>query len=282
MLLLSLAVAPAACGSHRNQPNESDAGGSAQDADVDLAVGGGPMGDLTAPVMAVVYAHSASELFEVDPATLAVRRIAAFRFAGGSDEITDIALDQAGNMIGVSFSSVYSIDKGSGACKRLSSIGQQFNGLSFVPVAQIDQGGTGDDVLVAADLNGDLTKIDPMSGKTTRIGSYGGGWVSSGDVVSVTGLGAYATVSGGLFGTDRLARIDFAKAGKATIIGDTGFSDVWGLAFWGDKLFGFSQGGDFLTIDVKTGKAKRVQGSPGSGQPWWGAGVATSALVTIQ
>ena len=119
-----------------------------------------------------------------------------------------------------------------------------------------------------------------MTGKTTRIGNCGGGYVSSGDVVSVTGLGAYATVGNGLgLGSDKLARIDLSQGGKATIVGDTGYGKIWGLAFWGDKLFGFSEGGDFVTINVKTGRATRVQGG---GQAWWGAGVATSALVTIR
>ena len=64
---------------------------------------------------------------------------------------------------------------GSRIVRQLSSIGQSFNGLSFVPPDQVDQNGGGSEILIAVDLNGDLTQIDPMSGKTTHLGNYGGG-----------------------------------------------------------------------------------------------------------
>ena len=236
--------------------------------------------DLTQPFMGTVYAHSPTDLYKIDPGSLAVTHIGAFRFAGAADQLTDIAVDKDGNIIGVSFTKVYSVNHMNAACKELSTIGATYNGLSFVPPDQIDPGGGGNEILVASDLNGNLTKIDPVTGKATLIGNYGGGWVSSGDLVAVEGLGAFATVTTGsaFAGNDSLARIDLAHGGKALIIGDIGFAKIWGLGFWRDKLFGFTEGGEFITIDIKTGHGNRVQAGSTS---WWGAGVSTSAPVMI-
>ena len=55
-----------------------------------------------------------------------------------------------------------------------------------------------------------------------------------------------------------------------------GFSGVWGLGFWKGKLFGFTQGGQFLTIDPMTGAGTLVQGN---GPEWWGAAVTTVAPI---
>jgi hypothetical protein len=96
--------------------------------------------------------------------------------------------------------------------------------------------------------------------------------------VSVKGLGTFATVKQYAgFGTtsDWLAKID-VLTGKATLIGDTGAMDIWGLGFWKNKFYGFTEGSQFILVDPKTGKATTV--SSGGG-PWWGAGVTTVAPV---
>ena len=98
---------------------------------------------------------------------------------------------------------------------------------------------------------------------------------SSGDLVSVTGLGTLATVKRSGSTTDWLAKVDMST-GVATPIGDTGFGSIWGLGFWKNKVFGFTSGGAFVLIDPSTGVATSVEtGSP----TWWGAGVTTSAPV---
>ncbi len=238
-----------------------------------------PTGDLAQPFMGAVYAHSASDLYEIDPNTLAISHVGAFDFDGNDDQMTDIAIDKDGKMVGVSFAAVYSIDPATAKCKQLSSLGQQFNGLSYVPVDQIDQGQSGAENLVAASTDGSVWQIDPMTGKSKPLGNYGGNWGSSGDIVAVEGLGALATLTMGGGDTDRLARIDFSALSHANVVGDTAANELWGLGFWGDRVFAFSQGGQFYTIDVKTGKAHLVQST---GIEWWGAAVSTSAPVTIQ
>jgi hypothetical protein len=217
-----------------------------------------------------VYAHSASQLYKIDPDTLEVTLVAAFDWPSGSDQMTDIALDKDANMVGISFGTVYAVDKDTAACTRLASLDRSFNGLSFIPA---DEVGTGTEILVGAATDGSVWRLDKSTGGSTLIGNYSGGMTSSGDIVSVTGFGTVATVKSGLGGTDKLVRVD-ANTGVATLIGDTGVTDIWGLGFWKDKVYGFTDYNEFVLIDVHTGVATLVKTGT---VDWWGAGVTTSA-----
>ena len=138
--------------------------------------------------MTFVYAHTASTLYRVDPDTLAITMVGNFRWSNGSDQMTDIAIDKTGLMIGVSFTAVYRIDPSTAQATRLSTgLSGTFNGLSFVPAEMLGQ--TGDDVLVGTrnSTTAMVFRIDPMTGQATAIGNMGA-FSSSGDLVAVTGL----------------------------------------------------------------------------------------------
>lgn len=246
--------------------------------------GGGGGGDLAQPSFdsgpvasdAVVYGHSASMLYTVDPDTLEVKPVDAFHWPVGDDgeEMTDIALDRDGNMIGISFNAVYAVDKDTAKCTRLHSfLGSTFNGLSFI---YADVGDGSQEQLVGASRDGNLYKIDPMTGTQTLYGNYGGGWGSSGDLVSVMGA-TYATVTMGSGGNDTLVKV--GASGVATPIGPIGHGAIWGLGYWKQKLFGFSNTEGLITIDITTG-----QGTPigNKNVAWYGAGVTTAAPTTVQ
>lgn len=221
----------------------------------------------------VVYAHSASELYKVDPDKLSVTLIGAFKWPGLSDQMTDIAIDKKGKMIGISFTTVYSVDPKTAVCTQLAPLtgGADYTGLSYIASDTAD----GKEILLAASGSGVLSEIDPATGTSKVIGNYGGPG-SSGDLVSVKGLGTYATVRNGFMGNDWLAKIDVVGGGKATLIGDIGFVGVWGLGFWKNKFYGFTDNKEFITLDTKTGKGKLISSS---GATWWGAGVTTQAPV---
>ena len=227
------------------------------------------------PENAAVYAHSQSQLYRVDPETLQVSLVGAFGWPNGNDSMTDIAIDKAGNMIGVSYTRVYAVNKDTAVCTFLANLSATtFNGLSFVPPLSPDP--TAEEILVGAEGGtGDVYQIDPTTGAQTYLGSYGGGLGSSGDIVSVRGFGTVATVTSLSSANDQLARID-TGTWNATVIGDTGFDEIWGLGFWGDKVYGFTDTNKFLLIDVNTGAGTEVETSPTN---WWGAGVTTSAPV---
>ncbi len=226
------------------------------------------------PFTGNVYVHSYDNLYAVDPDTLAVTLIGPFVWpAGFEDEMmTDIAVDRDGEITGISFGAVYAVDKDTVECTYLSDLtGQQFNGLSWVPEGIIDKGA---EVLIGTGLSGTVWRIDPMTGASTEIGDFGGLMESSGDIVSVTGFGTVATVKNGST-NDYLARVD-ETTGVATIIGGTGYPDIWGVGFWRNKVFGFVATNEFVLIDVDTGDATYISTGP---ENWAGAGVTTMAPI---
>ncbi len=222
-----------------------------------------------------VYAHTASTLYQVDPDTLAISMVGPFVWSNGSDSMTDIAIDKAGQMLGVSASSVYRVDVTNAHATRLSNgLTGLFNGLSFVPAQMLGQ--TGDDVLVGTrNEDGAVFSIDPMTGHATQIGDMGGGFSSSGDLVAVTNFGTVQTADNGV-SADRLVRLA-PQTFAATVVGtDIGFGEIWGIAFWKNKIFGFTNAGEFVTIDPTTGVGTLIQSN---GPAWWGAAVTTAAPV---
>jgi hypothetical protein len=220
-----------------------------------------------------VYAHTSSALYRVDPDTLAITLIGDFVWPGAADMMTDLAIDKHGQLVGVSFTSVYTVDPSNAKATLLSgNLGGTFNGLSFVPASSIGQ--TGDDVLVGTRNNdGAVFRVDPMTGNTFPVGNMGTGFSSSGDLVAVDGFGMVQTTPGATDVLVKLAPITFA----ATPIGSgTGFTQIWGVAYWKDKIFGFTNNGEFISIDPTTGAGTLVQGS---GPQWWGAAVTTTAPI---
>jgi hypothetical protein len=223
---------------------------------------------------AKVFAHTEDTLFQVDPTTLAISEIAAFVWPQ-ADKMTDIALDKDGKMIGVSKTTVYSVDPTTAKCTKMASFpgdAYHFVGLSFViDTTSVDKG----EYLMGLDKDGAVYKIDPDTGATVQRGELGGGLKAGGDVVSVKGFGTVATVKPPDDDTDWLANVD-PGTGKATLIGDTGFAKVWGVGYWKGQVYGFTEGGEFVLIDVNSGKATLETTNQ---EPWWGAGVTTEAPV---
>jgi hypothetical protein len=236
---------------------------------------GGGGGDGSVEVT-FVYAHTASALYKVDPDSLAITKVHDFVWSNGSDSMTDIAIDKSGLMLGVSSASVYRIDATTAAATRLSGgLTGQFNGLSFVPAAMIGQ--TGNDVLVGTrNADGIVFKIDPMTGQATQIGNMGG-YSSSGDLVAVTNFGTVLTAEGGI-AADRLVRLAPSSFAATAVGSNIGYSDIFGVAFWKNKIFGFTSSGEFITIDPNTGVGTLVQSN---GPAWWGAAVTTAAPVIL-
>jgi hypothetical protein len=258
---LVVVLALAACGPPAREV--PDAGGGGDDASVDAPL---------EPFMGAVFAHSYQNLYKVEPDTLEVTLVGAFGWPKGREDelMTDIAVNKDEEVIGISFSAVYAIDKLTAEVTFLSDlVGQEFNGLTYLP-----QPG-GEEILVGVGLGGTLWKIDPM-GVTPpeQIGAYGGQMISSGDLVSVEGFGTVATVKNGS-DMDYLARIDEAT-GTGTIIGGTGQIDIWGIGFWRNKVFGFVATNQFVLIDVATGVATYISTGP---ENWAGAGVTTRAPI---
>lgn len=267
-----LALVVAACG---GPSGRSQGGGDDQGWDASPDGTGGGSGSNT-PEVTYVYAHTSSTLYKVDPDTLAITRVGDFGWSNGSDSMTDIAIDKAGVMIGVSYTAVYRVNATTAAATRLSTgLDGTFNGLSFVPAAMLGQ--TGEDVLVGTrNSDGLVFRIDPMTGSALQIGDMGT-FSSSGDLVAVTNFGTVQTADNG-FSNDRLVRLAPQTFAASAVGTDIGYADIWGVAFWKNKIFGFTNSGQFVTIDPNTGAGTLVQSN---GPAWWGAAVTTSAPVIL-
>lgn len=229
---------------------------------------------------AFVFSHSDTVLYRLDAVTLALTELGPFVWADANgnpadaDAMTDIAIDGVGHIWGCSETALYQVDMPSIVARKMASLNDSFNGLTFVPSGFIDPQ---HEVLVgASNTGGTLYRIDTNTGAATAIGDYGAGWISSGDIVAIRGDAMYATVvQGALSFSDTLARID-PMTGQATVIGNIGTPNLWGLGYWAGTLYGFSSDGTIVSIDRTNGHGTVVHQGNGS---FWGAGVTTNAKV---
>jgi hypothetical protein len=162
--------------------------------------------------------------------------------------MTDIAMTPSGDLYTISSTSLYWIDRNTGAAYFVMTVpGSLNNALTFLP----------DSRLLAADAGGTLKVIDPNLGTVTNIGKYGLGYGSSGDLVAVgdgTMFGLSATNSAGTsIATNNLLMIVDTATGTATPVGATGFGNVFGIAYYGSRVIAFTGSGQILEIDPTTG-----------------------------
>ncbi len=231
-----------------------------------------------------LYAHTSSTLWKLNLGTLTFGKVGKFSFNKSFGSVTDIALDKNGVLYAITFNDVFVCSEITAKCTWLAKLPQSFNGLTFVPLGTVDKN---DEALIGIANSGTWNHIKVNAGKATikKLGSYGGGWQSSGDAFSVEGIGTFATVNKGGFSTggDSLVKVD-PKTGKILkVIGSTNAKSLWGFAWWGGVFYGFSSSGVVYAINEKTGKAKPVSGMKvPKGQSWWGAGVSTRAAGILQ
>ncbi len=99
-----------------------------------------------------------------------------------------------------------------------------------------------------------FVRINANTGVTTKLGNYGAGLTSAGDL-AFFGAKLYATVNKTGSVNTRLATID-TSTGKATLVGanggNIGFKDVWGLAVRNSIMYGVTKDGKLLRINPST------------------------------
>lgn len=180
-----------------------------------------------------------SKLYTLDPATASPRLVGAV----GITNVTDIAF-HGPTLYGITFSQFLRLNPDTGAGTVIGAVGGGFstNGLAVAS----------DSIVYAGTNGGQLIRINPVTGAGTLVGNFGGGLTSSGDLAFDSNDVLYGALNSG--GGVALARID-RNTGVATIIGATGLSTVYGLAFSCCRLYGVSAAGELLDINVATGKA---------------------------
>lgn len=222
--------------------------------------------------VAEVFAHSADVLFRLDLATNQIEEVGPF---AGCDTIIDIALDADSVMWGTSYGALWRIDRTTASCTHVAD-GDFPNSLSFVPAGTLDP----DVEALVGYVDADYVRIDTTSGQVTMVneGALTGGLESSGDVVSVIDGPTLLTATGGdCGGADCVLRIDPVTGQELENLGSSTYANVFGVAFWDGKLYGFSSYGDvFEFFDSGSGIVTNPLPFPDTPE-FYGAGSTTSA-----
>lgn len=251
------------------------------DANVDARTPTGP---------AAVFGHSGKTLYKLDPDTKAVSVIGDFSGCNeGKEQVIDIALDEKSVMYGTTYSGLYRIETATAKCTKVADAPatKSFpNSLSFVPKGSLDPA---TEALVGY-VGADYVRIDPQTGALTTIGKLEptGKLISSGDIVSVIEGPTYLTVkatgnTGQCSASDCLVEVDPKTGALTKNWGELkGQADVFGVAFWGGSIYGFTKTGVLFEV-VPKGSSITLNELTIPSKPtdlsFFGAGSTTSAPV---
>jgi hypothetical protein len=225
--------------------------------------------------IAEVFGHSADTLYRLDPVTKDITVVGGFD--GCSASIIDIALDADSNMYGTAFGSLWSIDRKTGACTHIAD-GDYPTSLSFVPAGTVDP----DREALVGFVDAQYIRIDTSSGVVTPLGMLPGTLASSGDLVSVDGGGTYLTVTDddACSAVDCVVEVDPATGNVVHDFGTVPYPQVFGLAFWAGRAYGFAREGTLFEIrfvdDQVTTMPIQFPQAPANLE-FFGAGSTTSA-----
>lgn len=190
-----------------------------------------------------VFAHDARTLYRVEPDAGAIRAVGELRGCGA---VTDLAADREGRLFASADGGLFAVDPDTGTCTLLHA-GRLPNALAFVSPGAGDEG----QVLVGY-RGGEFVVIDPVDGRIEPRGHLGGGLRASGDLVALPGGGRiWVTVEGpGCAASDCLVEVDARTGEVLRNHGLLPYDRVFGLAGWGDTVFGFSHRGVVFAIGL--------------------------------
>ncbi len=193
--------------------------------------------------------HDPRALYDVDLPSGDLTRIAPLDVS-----LTDIALHPDGRLFGVNRSGLFEIDIANGRARWIVSLADRIVSLEVAP-----DGGD----LYGAGVQS-IARLDPASGSVERVGGFPSGWSASGDIAFIGGR-LYVTATqtpnsrrdpDSLF----VAPLDGTDARR---VGGVGYPCVWGLAPFGDTLYGLTCNGQLIEIDVATGAGRLLRSGLG-------------------
>lgn len=245
----------------------------------------------------LIYAHSADTLYEFSPYENRVTELGRFDTEDDDPFMLDLAVDGDGTIITVGYTDIYVVDPES-LETRVAMTYRDDRDRDVEPIFALsfiasDQSPTGREILIGATNGGDLYEIDLLTRRLIPRGRYPEDWGSSGDITSVQGLGTFATVrrrddrGQPIEGEpDALAEITLPATGNATVrvIGTTRtsggetFTALFGLGYWGRRLYGFTRDGELLEINRENATSTIISNTTGADQ-FYGAGVTTRVPV---
>ncbi len=221
----------------------------------------------------LVYAHTSSRLFTMDVNNYDIVQIGNFTYDQSPGSVTDIALDRWGVLYAITFNDLFVCNPADAKCYYLADLPGSANGLSFLPPGVLDPNDD-DDTLVAIISNGDWQKVTLVGKQAnfSKMGQYGPGYSSSGDVFSIADVGTYgATNKSGVGNADVIVESDSMNGNVLKDIATLqGYASIFGLAGWQGKIFAFNSGGQVILVDPEDGTYEVVANTANA---WWGAGV---------
>lgn len=240
---------------------------------------GGPRG--------TIYVQTGTELATFDPYSKKLSSIGAFDCLPVHDFMLDIAVDRDSNVYGTTSDDRFvKIDPVTARC----TVVRQGSGLeypiliAFVPRGTLDPA---NDALVGFDGDSYL-RLDLSTGAVTKVGTLNppdasSPYVAVGDLVSAgqNGMFLTATVPGAPADAgDSFVRFDPKTGRRLALVGGTGYDQLFGLGYWGGRIFGFTTRGEVLDLDPRTAAARLLQRYPANdaGDPvFYGAASTTIA-----
>ncbi len=212
----------------------------------------GALADGSCPVATEkVYVNDASKLYKWDPAA---NQLAALGSFGSSvSGMTDIAIDSNGTMIGCDGDkNLYVINPTNAAVRKLATMANDANGLTFLPDGRLVASGAG------------VWAIDRTNGQVTETIVTAGRFDTSGDIIGLPDGKLYWVVRG--TSGDQLVRID-PSSGSTTLVGSLSLARIWGVGYANGSLYGFGSD-SVITVDPATAQTSLTRSLSGA---WWGA-----------
>ncbi len=161
--------------------------------------------------------------------------------------LTDVTARGA-KLYAIGFGSLYTLSRSTGLATFVGNLGAaDANALATRPKNR---------ALYAAGTAGELYKVNRHTGVAATVGTFGHSLGSMGDLAFI-GKHLYAAVLRSTGTKTLLARIN-VRTGKATVIGSTGFSAVFGLIAAKRHLYGATSTGIIISISKKTGRGHRL------------------------
>jgi len=213
-------------------------------------------GALAAPILWIDDAQN--QLGTVDVATGGKTVVGGFGI--GSQTMTDIAFDPSGNLWGISFNSIYTINKTTGAATFVGN-----HGISGGNALVFSAAGT----LYAAGATTSLYTVNTVTGAGSAVGGSMGS-TSGGDL---------AFNGGDLFlaSSTQLVKVN-PVTGAGVAVGAFGVSNVFGLATGDNGVLYATAGQNAYTVNTTTGAAT-LAAFWGIGTPFLGTANGTAFIT---
>jgi hypothetical protein len=212
--------------------------------------------NVRAPASQAMYGDSSTGLYSYDPNSNAANLIATFTFNGVAAHLFDIAITPQGLMYGLNGSTLYYVNAANGH-------------LTVVPTAGIAAFGNINGLTALSDgrlvISGDGVAIYNIATQILSTLVAPGGFQSSGDIIALPDGFLYMAATSA--GADHLIRIN-PSSGTTQDIGSLGTTEMYGLGFAYNVLYGFDSSGAVYTIDPATAQATQINNT---GVAWYGA-----------